>query len=131
RREEDGDNRENQPARLDAERPAGEPRRAVVAAGEEARRDWLAAVVAAVRRAEDVERDVVEERVEADGEPDAAGADDGEGHEEADQADAGEVEGILMGLAGVRQDEERRCHGRRPPRADGLAEEEEGRAAEG
>src|ERR1044071_9113575 len=130
RREEERDDREDQPARLDAELSAGEPRRAVVAAGEEARRDRLAAVVAAVRRAEDVEGDVVEQRVEADGEPDAAGADDGEGEEEAEQSDAGEVGGVLARLAGVHDDEDRRRHECGGPRRDCVAEEEEGRPAE-
>src|SRR5436305_15063126 len=62
--EEQGDDREDQPARLDAEDSAGQPRRAVLAAGEEAPGDRLAALVPRVRCAEDVERDVVEEGVE-------------------------------------------------------------------
>src|SRR5437764_829995 len=89
--EEDGDDREDQPAGFDAGHAAGKPLRAVEARLEQARGERLAAVVAGVRRAGKDERRVVEQRVEAYRPPDAAGADDGEGHEESDAAAASEA----------------------------------------
>src|SRR5436305_1363270 len=78
--------------------PAGEPRRPVEGDGEETRGQRLPAGVAGVGRAEDEERGVVEEGVKADRPPDVAGADDGEGEEEAEQADAQRVGGRLVRL---------------------------------
>jgi hypothetical protein len=71
-----GDDRKDEPTRLYAEWTAGEPGRPMERAGEKSRVDRRPAAIAAVRRAEDVKRGVIEESMESCGEPDAASAEE-------------------------------------------------------
>src|SRR2546427_5945489 len=90
-----GDEGKDEPTRLYAEWTAGEPARPVERSGEKPCVDRRPAAIAAVRRSENVERGVVEERVESDCEPDASSPQHGERHEESEESDAQSVSEIL------------------------------------